>query len=214
MATTYTTPANVAAELRAEVPFSASTFPTLETCNRWIEEYTDYINDKAGRTFTSTEYTEYVDIDGPVDRITTRRTPIITLSSFSVNTAAEGSAPVYVAKTLNTDYIVYEERGEIVPTVNLTLTDGNKRCKIVYTAGYTNTPGSIQMLATKLVALRCLNTLIGKNVNEGNDGGSISVGSINIVEPASYGVNSYSNLKKDVDQLTNELTGGTSAVRY
>jgi hypothetical protein len=91
---------------------------------------------------------------------------------------------------------------------------GKKRFKIIYTAGAESTPKVVQKLCTKLVAERVLSSLIFDNVNTGNDGGSISVGSISIVEPASYGVSSYKQLKSDIDKLKEDITGGFGVYRY
>jgi hypothetical protein len=55
---------------------------------------------------------------------------------------------------------------------------------------------------------------LNANINEGNDGGSISVGSISITEPASYGVQNYRRLKDDIATLKKELTERTGVYRY
>jgi hypothetical protein len=65
-----------------------------------------------------------------------------------------------------------------------------------------------------MVAERVLNSLISQNVNETNDGGSISVGSISIVEPSSYGVNSYKQLKTDIEELKKSIYGTFGVYRY
>jgi len=63
-------------------------------------------------------------------------------------------------------------------------------------------------------AQRILNTSIQKNVMTGNDGGSVSVGSISIVEPASYGVNSYRELSNDIKILKEDILKGFGVFRY
>lgn len=64
-----------------------------------------------------------------------------------------------------------------------------------------------------MITHRVLSTLINNNINEGNDGGSISVGSINIVEPESYGVNSYKQLLADIEAGKSKLISGFGVFR-
>ncbi len=70
------------------------------------------------------------------------------------------------------------------------------------------------MLSTKMVAQKVLNSLLTGNVNSGNDGGEISVGSIRIVEPGSYGVNSYVKLGETVKELEETIIGKFRVHRY
>jgi hypothetical protein len=118
-------------------------------------------------------------------------------------------------KVEDTDFSVDLNKGQIeILWSNWKPAVGTKRIQVTYKAGYVNTPLTVQKLATKMVSQRILNTLIQKNVNEGNDGGSVSVGSISIVEPASYGVNSYKSLKSEIDELKKEVSSGFSMHRY
>lgn len=203
----YTTTSKIEAELRATASFSASTIPTLAQATEWIEEVTDYIDALAGQSFESTTYTEYHDYN-PSDRnIYLRHTPVVTLTSVSYNVSNVGVAPSYVDKTENEDFVFYDDEGRIEINYNTWQPDPShpKAVKIVYNAGYSSVPGRISMLATKLVAKRVLDSLIMNNVNERNAGGSISVGSINIVEPNDYGLGSYSKLGVDIEDLKREL---------
>lgn len=206
----YTTASKVEAELRATTAFSASTTPSLAQATEWIEETTDYIDALAGQSFESTSYTEYHDYN-PSDRnIYLRKGPVISISSVSYNVSAIGVAPSYVEKTADEDYITYiedDEEGRVEINYNKWQPDPShpKAIKVVYTAGYSSVPGRITMLATKMVAKRVLDTLLANNFNERNSGGSISVGSINIVEPNDYGLGSYSKLGADISDLKNQL---------
>jgi len=217
MSYTYTDATSVESELQTTTPFSGSTLPTLSQITSWIEEESAQINQDAGMYFGSTAYTTEIDYNGE-ETITLKNSPIITVDLFEYNANKLGSSlgTDYKTKTEDTDFTVYEDSGEIAILFDnfSSPQTGRKRFKIAYTAGYTTTPDMIKKLATKMVTLRVLNTLITKNVNEANDGGSISVGSISIVEPASYGVNSYKQLKLDIEELKSSITKGFGVYRY
>lgn len=210
----YTTPELVQAELRASTAFSSSTNPTLSSVNTWINEASRVIDDIAATKYGSETYTEYFDYDG-ADRLQVRNSPIISITSIKENTASAGETVNWVTKTVNTDYLLYSRRGEvlIIPG-KWSPKDGYRNIEIVYVGGYASIPAKIQMLATKMVTQRVLSTLISSNINEGNDGGSISVGSISIVEPASYGVNSFKQLGTDIEAMKKELVSGFNVLRY
>ena len=208
MSYAYTTAALIQAELQSSTAFSTGTLPTLAQVTEWIAEESEYINQLSDTIYGSTVYSsEFVDYDGE-NFIILENSPIISIGSVQYNTNPIGSTlgSSWVAKTEGTDYALYSDRGGIAILYNnFSPETGRKRFCITYTAGYATTPYHIQKLATKIVAERVINTLLQKNVNERNDGGSISVGSINIVEPASYGVNSYKQLKMDIEKLKDEL---------
>ena len=210
----YTTATDIQYELRAASAFSDTTVPSLATVTDWIEQADSMIDGRLGMSYESTEYTEIFDFEG--NALYVRNTPIISVDSLSYNTASLGTTPVWEDKTgEDINYTIYEREGRVAPIIgNFTPKIGRKNIKITYTAGYETVPASIKQLSTKMVADRALSTLISQNVNERNDGGSISVGSINIVEPASYGVNSYKQLKSDIDSLWQEVLGGFRVHRY
>lgn len=210
----YTTPELVQAELRTTTAFSSSTNPSLATVNIWINEISRMIDNISGTNYGSTQYTEYFDYDG-ADRIQVRNSPIISVSSLLENTSSAGETETWVERVSGTDFLIYNNRGEIlvVPS-KWSPKNGYKNIKIIYTAGYSSIPAIVQMLATKMVTDRVLSTLISSNINEGNDGGSISVGSISITEPASYGVTSYKQLKTNIQDLKKELITGFVVLRY
>lgn len=212
----YTTTQFVQEELRATAPFSNSTVPSLQSVQRWIDEESIRFDTIAGTVASLTTYTEYIDYEGS-DIILLKNSPIVSVSSISYNTNPIGSSlgVAWETKTAETDYTVYEGKGKILLLpLNFSPTVGAKRFKIVYSAGYSSTPKDVQALVTKMVALRVLDTLIHSNINESNDGGEVSVGSIRIVEPGSYGVNSYMKLKTDIELMTNQITNGSSVYRY
>jgi len=213
----YTTADLISYEIRAASTFSATTLPSLSTITTWIEEESDYIDTELGNTANSqTVATAYIDYEGD-DILLLRNAPVISITSFQYAQTELGNSgyPNYKDLVEDTDYILYPEQGKIEFLYqNFNPLIGKKRFKIIYTAGAESTPKVVQKLCTKLVAERVLSSLIFDNVNTGNDGGSISVGSISIVEPASYGVSSYKQLKSDIDKLKEDITGGFGVYRY
>jgi hypothetical protein len=164
----------------------------------------------------STSATAYIDYDSQSD-ILLRNTPVISITSLEYAQSEPGYSnyPNYKTLTENTYYVLYPEEGRIALIFNnFSPAVGKKRFRVIYTAGSSTVSPLIRKLCTKLVAERVLSSLIFSNVNEGNDGGSISVGSISIIEPASYGVASYKQLKTDIDKLWDSVTNGFGVYRY
>ncbi len=212
----YTTAGLIESELRASAVFSESTSPTLADVTTWIEQESNQINTDSARVWGQTTYTDVINYYGE-DIIQVKNAPVISVTSVKYSEGSLGTDEysLTTVMTEDTHYTVDKEKGTItILTRNWSPKYGLKRISIEYSAGYATTPITIQKLATKMVALRVLNTLIQSNVSEGNDGGSISVGSISIVEPASYGVNSYNQLSKDITTLKGELTTGFGVHRY
>jgi hypothetical protein len=212
----YTTAALVEAELRATAAFSGSTTPTLAQATTWIEEESAYIDRLLGYSIASASYTDTIDYQGE-EVITLKHSPVISVNSVLYSTSELGTSGYALSATKvdGTDYTVYTDSGEIkIIQTNWSPSDGDKRIQVNYTAGYATTPYTIQKLATKLVASRVLDTLIHQNVNESNDGGTVQVGTIKIVEPGSYGVNSYQSLNTDIGMLKDELLNNFAVHRY
>ncbi len=212
----YTTTQYVQEELRATVPFSNSTIPSLQSVQRWIEDASDEIDGMRGFVASETAHTTYIDYSNE-EFINTEHFPIISVTSLSENTNSLGSdlGEGWVAKTENTHFFVNSEKGQLeINTLRWNPLAGKRRLKAIYTSGYTTVEPSIRSLATKMVAYQVLNTLISSNIEEGNTGGSVSVGSINIVEPADYGVRSFSKLGMDIETLKSDLSKSTGVYRY
>jgi hypothetical protein len=212
----YTEPSLVQAELRASTAFSSSTTPSLTQVQQWIVEASDVINQLSGTVWGVTTYTQYFDYEGQ-EVLYVRHSPLKSVVSLKYNKNPLGSesGEDWETKTEDSHFTVYEKTGEVVLLLNrFAPGDGRKRIEVVYKAGYSEVPARVQLLCTKMVAQRVLESLISSNVNSGNDGGSVSVGSISITEPASYGVNSYNNLKREIKELQQSLLMGSGAFRY
>jgi hypothetical protein len=213
----YTTAALVEAELRTDAAFSGSTSPTLTQVTSWITEESAYIDHITADEYTQTTTTdEWLDYDGG-DFLYLRHSPVISVSSLSYNKNDLGSSlgEDFEVKTAGTDYILEGKSGLILlPFTSFNPHTGKRRFKVTYVHGFSSTPSTVQKLATKLVVDRVLSSLLNQNVNEGTDGGSISVGSVSIVEPGAYGVGNYRRLKEDIEMLKKELAVRTGVYRY
>jgi len=210
----YSTAALVKAELRATQDFSTTTVPSLADVTEWIKEASAVINTNAGRVYGETIYAETFDYNG-TDVLVLKNAPLISVTSVLYSTAELGSTDysLTTAKTEDTDFTVYKEDGEIEVLSSWSPQCGNKRIQVNYTAGFATTPTDVQMLATKQVTKRVLDTLLSKDVNEKKSGKSVSVGSISIVKPADFGVSQYTTLSKDIARLEQDIVGGTSMYR-
>lgn len=214
----YTTHELVQAELQLTSAFGTTTLPTYDDVDEWIAEESAYINSLANTVFGSTLYSsEMIDYDGE-EWLILENAPVISVTSVQYNANPLGSTlgSSWVTKSSDVDYALYKDRGALrVLFNNWCPTPGAKRICVTYSAGYTTVPMEVRKLTTKLVAERILNTLIQKNINERADGGSVSVDSISIVEPTSYGVSSYKQLKLDIEMLKKDIVnGGTTVYRF
>jgi len=210
----YTEAGLVKAELRATVDFSSTTSPTADDVDTWITEASAAINTIAGRTYGQTNYSETFDYNG-TDVLVLRNAPLISVTGLLYSTSALGTDTysLSVTKTEDVDYTVYQEEGEIEILSGWSPQCGKKRIKVNYVAGNAITPSEIQMLATKKVTKRVIDTLLSKDVNEKKSGKSVSVGSISIVKPADFGVSQYKTLSSDIARLEQDIIGGTSVYR-
>lgn len=215
MAYEYTTASLVQAELQASTAFSSSTLPTLSDVTTWIQEESAYVNSLADTVFSTTAVSsEYIDYDGG-DVLVLQYAPVTNFTTLHYNTNKLGSTlgSSWVQKTEDTDYTVYADLGMLHLLDSFSPKKGLKRLRAAYTYGYTTTPETVQMLVTKLVARRVIQTLLTKNINERNDGGSVSVGSISIVEPTNYGVGTYRQLNMDIEELKRRIVDGFKVKR-
>ncbi len=211
----YTTPDYVAEEIQATASFDTSTIPTLATVERWIDEVDEYINTLGGRNFEEVTYSEIIDYDGQCV-VPLEHSPLTGITDVLYTTSDLGTVAYALTNTASatTDYNFYEDSSELIITTPSRFRVGRKTIQVDYTAGYAVVPNDVQMLSTKMVAQKVLNSLLTGNVNSGNDGGEISVGSIRIVEPGSYGVNSYVKLGETVKELEETIIGKFRVHRY
>lgn len=218
MAYSYTTAQLVQSELRATDAFASTTVPSLSTVTTWIEQESENINHLAsGAIFGTSQINEVLDYNGE-DSIYVTTSPVISVDTLLYNTTQvwdDNYSSSWEEKTENSDFIVKDNRGRIdILFPQFKPKEGKNKFDITYTAGYETTPKTIETLATKMVALRVLNSLVHNNVNNEDLGGSVSVGSISIVEPADFGVKSYEALKSEVDEMKKGLVSGFGVFRF
>ena len=210
----YSDASLVKSELRASEDFSSTTIPTLSEVSNWIEEESAYIDAKANRVFGVEEYSEFIHYDGEA-YLFVRHTPLVGITTIKYNTSSNGVTANWVTLTPEVDFVVDTKRGMVVLlSTTYSYSNGYNKFEITYDSGYETLPLQVQMLTTKRVAQRVLNSLLAQNVNERNDGGSISVGDISIVEPGNYGVGSYKQLGTDINKLEEDIVGGFRVFRY
>jgi len=209
----YTSAALIKAEIRATIDFSASTYPTADQVATWIAEESDRINTLSGRTWGSTAYTETLDYQGE-ETLTLVNAPVISVTNVLYSQYSLGTDLYSLSNTMvvDEDYTVYGDTGEIVFLSTIPY-NGRKSVQVNYVAGYATTPPRIQQLATKRLALRVIDSLLEKDVNEKQSGKSVSVGSISIVKPADFGVSQYRELKTSIAEEEQKILNGTSAYR-
>ena len=210
----YTTPELVRNELRTTVDFAATTLPTLNAVNEWIQEESEEINLLAGRVFGITEYIEDIDYRGE-DRIYLQNAPLVEVNQVLYSEMPLGTEDysLTVVKEEGTDYTVYNKEGYIWLLPSWKPARGNKRMQITYLAGSVILPLVVQKLATKMVAKRVLDTIIEADINEQKSGKTTAVGPVRITKSSSFGVAQYKSLNEDIDKLQQKLVGGTSAYR-
>lgn len=221
MSYSYTTASAVQAELQTTTDFSASTVPSLSQVTTWITEESDRINSVSGTVWGSTAYNEVVNWDGS-DIIVLKHSPLISLTRLLYTTASIGTSNYGLTNTAtaNTDYVADNEKSVVhlisgsSNGVISKFKEGLKTIQVDYTAGYATVPERIQMLAAKKTASRVLTTLLNKDMNDANSGGSISVGSISIVEPAEFGTSRFKTLQSDIADLEMDLIKNTGVYRY
>lgn len=211
----YTDATAIAYELRTTDLFSSTTIPSLDSVNEWIGQYSDYIDSLVSNPFAALDYEDYISFDG-VTNLYLKRGMVNSITSVEYNTALIGETPVWVTKTEGEDYVWNPEQGfiKIVTTKWTTLKAGFRNIRVNYNSGYVEIPGRIKLLVTKLVTAKVISTLLNENIEGRNDGGSISVGDIRIVEPGAYGVSSYKNLQQDIKDLEANLIEGYVVHRY
>lgn len=205
----------IEAELRTSTSFSELTSPKRSDVENWIDQTCDYLSSISGKKYSISPYIEYFNYSGE-EQLYLKETPIYSVTTVEYDSSSLGEAENWVTLVSGTNYKIDQDKGVITlypSKFSYALKDGVNRFRVSYEAGYSTVPVVIQMLATKMVANRVLESLINQNIDTRADGGSISVGDIRIVEPANYGVGSYKQLKADIKSLTDEVVGGSKGFR-
>lgn len=208
----YCTLQDVEAELRASENFTSSTVPTKTQVENWIEQESDRITVASNRVYGEEEVTNQLFDYFGEDFLSFDQAPVTEVGSVEYN---EGTVTdtSFVSLTEGSDYILYEDRGQIKFVGEFSPDRGEQRFRVSYTYGYESTPGRIRRLCSKLVAKRVLESLVSSNVENRNTGGTVSVGSIRIVEPEDYGIGSYRALREEAEKELMSLSSSVSTFR-
>ena len=210
---TYTAPNLIQAQLRSETPFGPSTVPTLTQVNTWISEIKDIIDNKTGQEWDERVIVKEFDYSG-LETIRLKDAPIASITKVEYRKYPLGSeSPVeWEEKVEDKDYTVYLEKGEISFLPSWNPATGRKRIRITATVGYDPIPPRIQELATKMVAIQVIESVLYQDVDTSTDA-NITVGAVSVVSPSHVGINKFTQLRTDVDQLFKDIVG-SGVVRY
>lgn len=212
MANEYTTPALVAAEIRASTAFSSSTIPTLATVTTWIQEASRQIELMSNNVFSSTTVSSQLfDTTGTTPIVNLPVSNVISIDKVEYNINGAGVAPSWVAcsEGYDKDYITYNDYAEIefvkgqssaIPTL---LDRGKQRLRLSYTYGFTTTPLEVEQLCTLLVAKRCIRSLASYQAN--TKMGEVTVGPVSVADPSMFSINYIKYLNEEIDRLQEEI---------
>jgi len=109
---------------------------------RSVNEWSDTIENRTGRTFKSTDYTDEVH-DGGKKSVTLQNFPVTAISEITVDGAALGTS----------DYTLKEKSGIIRLKSGHVFGGGPGSILVTYTGGFTTTPGDLKRGCKQLVAL-------------------------------------------------------------
>lgn len=209
--TSYTTADLVRSELKATDAFTSATDPTLAAVSNWIGEESRFIDSVTNSVFSEvTTSSEVHDYDG-ADVFRFPASPLTEITTVEYNVNSSNTTPSWV--TLQSgegyNYLEYLGEGEIEfisgtsATHKLTPSPGRRKLRVTYKKGYTEVPGEIQKLATKLVAKRVIETLINSQAN--TEGGDIQVGTIRVSDPSIFSVNYIKQMKQDIKDYLKDI---------
>lgn len=226
----YTTEALVEAEIGKSI--DSGTVPTTTQVAQWIEEVEDYIDKRAGTSFTSTTVTNeiypwsrYNAVFSPtsgaravetgrhdsmsgfsVNSFKLAKHPIISVSQLYINGATDDSADSWSEFTQQTgsggDFIVDLNTG-YVTFLSQTPSWGERAVKVTYYYGYSTIPNVVKWLATKLVARRVLDMKIKQQQYTTTD--TVTLASLSIKKESSQAVTLLAKLDADIEDLWRQV---------
>lgn len=210
----YTTIDLIEAELKLTAgSINASSLPSSTIVASWVEDAESQVNVATGNLYSSTlESSVVFDWDNVGDYIL-RVTPFISITSLEYSEEAAGDAPVWTAKTEDTDFYTYPEEGEIeFITGNFSPISGKKRFRLTYTTGASSVPANVRQATTMLVANRMVSVVAANQAYE-QSGGSVQVGTIKIEDPSAFSLNAYRSREELVKQFLKDSVGTFKAYR-
>lgn len=208
----YTTEELVKAELGG-FTLGTTTTPSSDDVSSWIVQAKAEIDARTGDTFEPTVFTQEVYDWGSEDNILRLKYPnIVSITSFEYNSEAAGETPVWVSKTEDTDFFVYNDYGEVeFVTRKFSPLRGKNRFRVSGIYGLSEVPKKIQLLATKIVAKRVIDSVI--NAQAAVKGGNVSIGTISVTDPSNFSPSVSLGLKTEIDSLMGSLIGNFKVYR-
>ena len=184
---------------------SSSSVPTSTIVSSWLEEADSLINDKTGNVYASTAETS-VEFDWEGNDNILRVDPFSAVTSLWYSSEAKGETPDWTLKTVNEDYFIHGEQGEIEINYNKFLPiKGKRRFMLSYTTGQATVPAKVRTIATKITANRIVSATVANQASE-QSGGSVQVGTIKIEDPTAFSVSAYKSRALEVkDFFLNDL---------
>jgi hypothetical protein len=203
----YTNILNVSNELNGFSINNSST-PSDVTVLGWISEASSEIDNITGKKWDSNLVTnEVYDYDGG-GSLLLNNSPIITIASLQFESSGLGGiseswTSLYEGRTSSYDFIVYKNEGEVVFHSSNKPVAGFQNVKITYSYGYSTTPLFIERLATLLVAKRLI--LSVQSGSATNEGGTVSVGTISVSDPSSFGGNHLKSINDEINMIYSSI---------
>ena len=213
----HTTPGKVQELLGLKYGFENNTLPSLSAVTSWIQEVTAELNELTAHKYEEQVVTDILDYDGS-DFLLTKYAPISDVT-VSINTASRGQAPVWEELDLYKNYLIEEKKGKIMLTnfSGLRLTafrEGKQKFKVDYQAGMDEIPLWLTNLATRMVALKVMNSALNNRVINSEDASQIRVGQVQVIKPSDFGIGNYDVLKASVDKDLMDIANTIRGVRY
>ena len=203
----YTSVENVSNELNGLTIDSSST-PSSSVVSGWIDEAAAEIEMTTGMLWTSaTASSETHDYDGSgILRLYNH--PVISVSevladSTGVNATATGWYSLSEGRLSTQDFLLYKDEGELVFHGIQKPQAGYQNIMVSYIYGFATVPTKITRIATLLTARRVIETI--QSASATNEGGTVSVGTISVSDPSTFGNSRLSQIDNELKSLYNEL---------
>lgn len=208
----YTTNSKVSSQLGG-ITIDANSVPSSDDITGWITEAEAEIDSRTGMSYSQSAFTDKIyDWEGN-DNILRFPFEMVSVSSLSYNKEAAGETPVWTVKTIDEDFFVYGDSGEVEFNLRkFSPLAGRKRFKVTGLQGKSEVPVIIQRLCTLMVANRTVETIV-QNQAFANSGGDVQVGTIKVGNPSSFSVSAVKSAKAEIDDIFGKVIGEFRAFR-
>ena len=196
-----TTVTNVSNELNG-MTLNSTTTPTSTVVTGWITEASNEIELATGRLFSTTTFSSSIfDYDGSGKLILPYK-PVNSISLLKYEKNGLGATPeswTTLTEGRTNDYILYKEEGWIDFFGNTIPTYGRQNVCVSGNYGEATVPSIITKAASKMVAMRVISGVV--NSQSKDEGGTVSVGTITVTDPSTFGLDNSRQLQTDIDKL-------------